>query len=206
MALKLRDINYPIKLEHQLLIVPCLQAFDFNTPSYHLQSSNAFLPKDWMIHYWLLYGLGNAGNSQAVGFAYTNDHTSSDAKSSKYAQFVRHDILAQKYIPQSFLPDGVDHGNAALWNQIKDVILNPYFAPLMSNDVSKLPSAYIITADYDVLRDDGLMYARKLSDAGNKVVIRNYAKAFHAIIDHFNTIEVSKQAFDELVAYFGQHL
>ena len=64
----------------------------------------------------------------------------------------------------------------------------------------------IVTADYDVLRDDGLMYARRLADAGGKVVTRNYERAFHAVIDQFNTIDVSKQAMDELVAYLVKKL
>ena len=205
-SLKLRDVNYKHQLQQQVLIVPCLQALHFNTPSYFLHASNAFLPRDWMIHYWLLYGFGYHGNRTLVDYALTNDHTSIEAKQSKHAKYVSHNALQQKYVPSSFMPDNVEHGNARVWTQISDVILNPYFAPLMAHDVSNLPPAYIVTADYDVLRDDGLMYARRLADAGGKVVTRNYERAFHAVIDQFNTIDVSKQAMDELVAYLVKKL
>lgn len=41
-----------------------------------------------------------------------------------------------------------------------------YAAPLRSDDFSKLPSAYVETAEIDVLCDEGVAYAKKLKRAG----------------------------------------
>ena len=93
-----------------------------------------------------------------------------------------------------------------IWNRIKDVVTNPYFAPLMADDLTGLPDAYIITAEYDILRDDGLMYAKRLSNAGNKVTLRNYERSFHAVLHSWKFIQVSKTAMNELVSYLARRL
>lgn len=45
-------------------------------------------------------------------------------------------------------------------------IMNPSFAPLMQSNLSALPSALVITCEFDVLRDEGIIYARRLEQAG----------------------------------------
>jgi acetyl esterase len=42
---------------------------------------------------------------------------------------------------------------------------NPLVAPLLAPDLSRLPPAFVVTAQYDVLRDEGDAYARRLAEA-----------------------------------------
>ncbi|TFB15095.1 alpha/beta hydrolase [Filobacillus milosensis] len=46
---------------------------------------------------------------------------------------------------------------------------NPYVAPLTCEDLSGLPPSIVIVAENDVLRDEGLAFARRLKEAGVKM-------------------------------------
>lgn len=66
-----------------------------------------------------------------------------------------------------------------LYKSKDDDIYSPYFAPLLSNDLSEQPKTLIITAEYDPLRDEGEEYGRKLREAGNYVEIYRIKDALH---------------------------
>lgn len=56
-----------------------------------------------------------------------------------------------------------------LYMESQDNLNNPYFAPLLADDLSNQPNTLIITAEYDPLRDEGEEYGKKLREAGNIV-------------------------------------
>jgi acetyl esterase len=55
----------------------------------------------------------------------------------------------------------------------------PYASPALAVDLAGLPPALIMTAEYDVLRDDGAMYARRLSGAGVRAEVICWAGHVH---------------------------
>ncbi len=56
---------------------------------------------------------------------------------------------------------------------------NPYFAPILAEDLSNQPRTLILTAEYDPLRDEGEAYGRRLARAGNQVEVRRIKDALH---------------------------
>ena len=54
----------------------------------------------------------------------------------------------------------------------EDETYHQYVSPLLAKDLTNLPSAFIIVAENDVLRDEGIAYAKKLEDSGGKVKLR----------------------------------
>lgn len=64
-------------------------------------------------------------------------------------------------------------------------INNPYICPLRAASFADLPPAFIITADYDPLRDEGELYAKKLQADGVEVTQTRYAGMVHGFIMHW---------------------
>ncbi len=57
--------------------------------------------------------------------------------------------------------------------------LNPDASPLLSENLTGLPSAFVITAEFDPLKDEGFAYYQKLKQAGVKVKFKELKGVLH---------------------------
>jgi acetyl esterase/lipase len=56
---------------------------------------------------------------------------------------------------------------------------SPYAAPARAKDLSGLPPAFVSTMEFDPLRDEGILYALRMLQAGVPVELHSYPGTFH---------------------------
>ena len=71
---------------------------------------------------------------------------------------------------------------------------DPRLSPIEAKDVSGLPPAYIVTAGFDPLREEGIAYAEKLKRAGVAVVQVDYPTMIHAFFCMQGLIPMASEA------------
>jgi acetyl esterase len=56
---------------------------------------------------------------------------------------------------------------------------NPEMWPIYEKDFSGMPPSLIVTAEFDIFRDEGIAYGKKLEKAGNEVAIKCFPHQIH---------------------------
>ena len=77
---------------------------------------------------------------------------------------------------------------------------DPRVSPLRNPDLSGLPHAFVITMQYDPLRDQGVAYGDAMRAAGNTVESTTYSGLFHGCFGMDEMIDAAKAPFADAVA------
>ncbi len=82
---------------------------------------------------------------------------------------------------------------------------DPRVSPLLAKDFTGLPAAFVLTAGYDPLRDEGRAYADKMIDAGVKVTYANYPGTIHGFFSMTRFLQQGLKANDEAAMVMRAH-
>jgi acetyl esterase len=81
---------------------------------------------------------------------------------------------------------------------------DPRVSPLWAEEVSGLPRALIIAAEYDTLRDEAAAYAEKLRSAGIDATYSCYAEMTHGFLGMSGLVKEAQLAIDEIARFLGR--
>ena len=93
---------------------------------------------------------------------------------------------------KAYCPPGTDQSDLRL-------------SPLLARDFKGLPPAFVLTAGYDPLRDEGRAYADRLIEAGVKTTYVNYPGTIHGFFSLTRFLGQGLKANDEAAAVLGAH-
>uniref|UniRef100_A0A671YBP4 Neutral cholesterol ester hydrolase 1 n=1 Tax=Sparus aurata TaxID=8175 RepID=A0A671YBP4_SPAAU len=173
------DDTLTVKFKAQALIYPVLQALDFYTPSYQQNQAVPILYRPIMARFWLQY-LGADSSLEPLLLA--NNHSSLDqpAISASARSKLDWTALLPPKRRKHFRPVVKETGSPGVMGEVPE-LMDVRAAPLLAEQgvLGRTPKAYVMTCEFDVLRDDGLMYVRRLQDAGVAVTSDHYEDGFH---------------------------
>nr|XP_055058153.1 neutral cholesterol ester hydrolase 1a [Misgurnus anguillicaudatus]XP_055058154.1 neutral cholesterol ester hydrolase 1a [Misgurnus anguillicaudatus]XP_055058155.1 neutral cholesterol ester hydrolase 1a [Misgurnus anguillicaudatus] len=202
------DDNISVKFKLQVLIYPVLQALDFNTASYQQNQNVPILYRKLMARFWLEY-LG--ADPDLIHSLLMNNHTALDQSlvSLNRAKLDWTTLLSKRMI-KHFKPVVPVTGSPNLLKEVP-AFLDARAAPLLADEevLRMVPRAFILTGEHDVLRDDGIMYARRLEQAGVSVTNDHFEDGFHGCVSvafwplHFS---VGIRAVQNYIAWLEENL
>ncbi|XP_076212121.1 arylacetamide deacetylase-like 4 isoform X1 [Aptenodytes patagonicus] len=190
------------RLRAQILIYPGLQALDFNLPSYHQNRGVPLLFRERAAFFALQYLNGDALHMQEV---LEGSHIPPDMRL-KYRKWVSPDNIPEKFKVRGYKPQKPHEFKAEVYEKVKR-LCEPDPCPLLAEDavIHQLPESFILTCEYDVLRDDGLLYKKRLEDNGVQVTWYHLEDGFHGIISLFDYCGLSfpagKRGLDRIVKF-----
>ncbi|NWS97476.1 ADCL4 protein, partial [Mionectes macconnelli] len=201
MLLNSRDLP---KVRAQVLLYPGLQGLDFQLPSYQQNASVPILFRKLVLYFCFRYL-----NKEPIFLEdiLHNCHVCESMRC-KYKKWVSADLIPDEFKIRGYVPPTPAPYKPEVHEAVKE-ILALTFSPLLAEDsiICQLPEAYIVTCEFDVLRDDGLLYKKRLEDNGVPVTWYHSESGFHGILAFFGygifSFSSGKKIVDSLVNYIN---
>lgn len=92
------------------------------------------------------------------------------------------------------------------WRHYGGTAGDPYAAPLSAASLAGLPPALVQVAEYDVLRDEGIAYARRLAEAGVATELSVWEGMNHGFLFWANRVGAASEAMREACAWLRRAL
>jgi acetyl esterase/lipase len=95
--------------------------------------------------------------------------------------------------------DNVTGWTALLGESVGGDAVSPYAAPARATDLTNLPATYLDVGDLDIFRDEDIVFARRLSDAGVPTELHLHPGCPHAFEALARNADVSQRAIADRI-------
>lgn len=166
------------QLRGHILLYPFLQCLNFNLPSYQQNRSVPLLTKEDAIRHGTVYITGRRDGANEI---MANAHVPQEFMR-KYQNWVSAEHIPEEFKGRGYVPFVPGPVSEDLFTKCK-IIFEPTFSPLLVEDaiIQKFPETFLLTCEYDIFRDDGLLYKKRLEDNGVPVTWVHLKEGFHGI-------------------------
>ncbi|XP_063797872.1 arylacetamide deacetylase-like 4 [Pseudophryne corroboree] len=185
----------------QVLINPVVQMIDCHLPSYQ---QNGMVPP-------LLTEITVFGTLQYLG-CFCDDlckevmcgsHVPPEMRM-KLSKLLSIDNIPEEFTAKGYKPHKMADFKSEVYEKVKRDF-EPYVSPLLAEDsvIRLLPKTYILTCEFDVLRDEGLLYKRRLEENGIPVTWYHVKDGSHGVVSFFEGPNCSsgKLALDNVITF-----
>lgn len=186
----------------QVLIYPALQMADFNLPSYQQNHAVPILFRGRMAFYFLQYLNGDTSVCQDV---LEGNHVPTELRP-RYKEWLSPSNLPPACLSRGFCERPAAEYDGQVYHAVK-AGLESEVSPLLADDdvLQRTPPTFILTCEHDVLRDDGILYRKRLLDLGRDVSWQHVTEGFHGMIRFFKqgwlAFPSAAQVVDGVVGY-----
>ncbi|XP_063001314.1 arylacetamide deacetylase-like 4 [Elgaria multicarinata webbii] len=194
------------KLRAQVLIYGTFQSIDFNLPSYQQNSRMPLLFRENLLYYCLKYFLKDTSLSHDL---LKGSHVPDEMRL-KYGKWMNPDNIPEKFKRRGYERVPLAPYKPDVYKQVAE-LHQLTFSSLFAGDavIRELPETLIVSCEYDVFRDDSLLYKKRLEDNGVKFRWFHAENGFHGILNLFSagflTFPNSIEILDNIVD-FVKHL
>ena len=210
--IKMHEKDESIYLPKMLaLVYPVVQMVNFQLPSYKAYFNHTvcseMVPKAWLSY------LGFHDNLELASVMMNNAHIDYDDDEKQFqAECVDASLIPSEYTIANIeeYPEPYPYSSIEVeleWkNKIKKMAFDPRIAPLMSSDevLSKLMRTHIMISNYDQLRDEGLILAKRLEKIGVDVTLQFLPDSPHATLNIGALVKSSYHNTQNSI--FNQHI
>ncbi|XP_074153738.1 arylacetamide deacetylase-like 4 [Sminthopsis crassicaudata] len=170
------------KIQAQILIYPYVQGFNFQLPSYQQNKNVPFLTSNNLSTYMSLYlDFHPIWKSTIM----QNAHVPPEMWK-KYGEIISANNIPKRFKERGYQPMSPGPFNEDAYLESK-MLLEPKNSPLIADDdiIAQLPQTLLVSCEFDILRDDALLYKKRLEDQGVSVSWHHMEEGFHGVLVSF---------------------
>ncbi|XP_048206223.1 arylacetamide deacetylase-like 4 [Perognathus longimembris pacificus] len=190
------------KLRAQILLYPALQAINLQLPSFQQNKKVPFLVRDLMMCFLRYLRIDPFWEDALLTGACIPANMWE-----KYKKWVSSDNLPERFRHKDYKPEFLAPFNEAAYLETRH-LFEADNAPLLADDqvIAQVPEAFLVTCEWDVLRDDGLLYKKRLEDHGVPVSWYHAEDGFHGCIFLFDSMFFSFPCSEKVMAAVVKYL